>query len=164
MNKNTTQARFAGTSSEKHFESSFSDIIVRKSKLEEDINEHWDYLIKCKDASEIRVDVKSQNKVNPRYPATVRVETVRRWTGAIANKYGGTSEVPENLKKGWVYGEAHLIAYELGTSGTFEFWDRKYLVSILEANPQIRRLDYDEGSQVVYIPRDLLDEKKKIIK
>ena len=164
MTKNTTTNRFKGTSSEKHFESSFANVIVRKSTLEEDINEHFDYLLVCKDGKEIKVDVKSQNKVNPKYPATVRVETIRRWTGAIARKYGGTSEVPENLKKGWVYGEAHLIAYEIGTSGTFEFWDRKYLVSILEANPQIRRLDYDEGSQVVYIPRNLLDEKKKIIK
>ena len=164
MTKNTTTNRFKGTSSEKHFESSFSNVIVRKSTLEEDMSLHWDYMIACKDGTQITVDVKSQNKVNPKYPATVRVETIRRWTGAIARNHGGYSNVPEDLKKGWIYGEANLIAYEIGTSGKFEFWDRKYLVSVLESNPQIRRMDYDEGSQIVYIPRDLLDEKKKIIK
>jgi len=60
--KNTTTNRFKGTSSEKHFESSFSDVIVRKSTLEEDINEHFDYLLVCKDGKEIKVDVKSQTK------------------------------------------------------------------------------------------------------
>jgi hypothetical protein len=154
--KNSQYNKSKGAQSEARFETLFTNHIVRKATREEDMNLHFDYIIKTKNGQELKVDVKS---------AGIRVETVRRWLSNLPwhNQNNPDTPFPESKKLGWLYGSADYIAYEVGTTGAFQFIKREYLVSFLADNPSIRRYAYQEGSEVVYISQDLLDPAQIIL-
>lgn len=143
--KNSRANKLKGTNAERAFEKRFKGSISRKATLDEDINDHYDYVLK----GGVTVDVKSANKGED----TVRIETLRRWH-ALQYKY--SDGVPNGVKSGWLFGRADYIAYLL-PNNSFEFFKTKDLLGVyLENKDKLFHLNYDEGSQIAYIPRNLL--------
>lgn len=150
--KNSQYNKNKGARAERDFKQKYKGNIIRKATKEEDIHEHWDFLLKTDAGKEYTVDVKSKNK----YPDSIRVETKRRWE---ALKWCHPKGVPEHLKKGWLFGDSDFIAYQLDNG--FEWFKTSELVEIYTSNKDsLDHLDYQEGSQIAFIPRSLLHETK----
>tara|TARA_R110000765_G_scaffold143689_3_gene245403 strand:- start:35 stop:523 length:489 start_codon:yes stop_codon:yes gene_type:complete len=155
--KNSTHNRNKGTRAEQVYinDSAMSKHFLRKSTKDEDMKDHIDVWLKDKQDNEISIDVKTCNK----RPDSIRFESVRRWHAHyFSNKYGGRENIPAHEKLGWGFGKAKFIAYQVGTTNVFEHWDRAYLASMVDMNQHWYTYQGDEGSQVVYIPRDELNE------
>ena len=149
---NSQENKDKGEEAEKAFYQKFRRGIKRKSSDDEDMKEHWDYLMINKDGDERRVDVKSFNKREH----ILRVEIVNR-----------------NGDHGWVYGKSDYIAYRMSrTSDKFLFVKTKALQRLAEKTKDIYVEDTyvpyrkwkQKGSAAVltFIPLEDLDEKDYI--
>jgi len=146
--KNSKENKLKGEKAEEIFAKAFSGSIIREATANENKDERWDFLLK----GDVRVDAKSKNK----YEGFVKIETIRRWEG-LQWKYPKDAFPPEQ-KLGWVYGNADYIAFQLVDS-KFEFFKRKDLVKVYEENKNtLEHLNWQQGSQIVKIPRELLPE------
>jgi hypothetical protein len=154
---NSQENKIKGTEAEEAFYKKFREHIIRKSSKDEDQHEHWDFLLRCKEGKERKVDVKSHNPTSD----LLRVELVSR-------KFEGS-------KKGWLYGDSFYIVYRMGrNSDKFLFVKTAKLLELsknikdevcLYKNPEAYKKCYPKdsnGSIIAFIPIEDLGEKDYI--
>lgn len=90
---------------------------VTKSSPQEDMREHWDFLLEKND-TKIKVEVKSEKRIN-----RGDSETQNEWIWIEMQNVRGDI--------GWLYGKADYLAFQFGNK--YNFIQRETLVSIVES-------------------------------
>ena len=122
---NSTANKKKGTEAERVFYTKFKSIVIRESDGNEDIHEHWDYLLKWDDR---KVDVKSPNPTKD----FVRVELVSK-------KQSGN-------KRGSLYGKSYYMAYRMAKDSD------KFLFVLTSKLRELAKNIKDEYCQNYYNP------------
>ena len=97
--------------------------IVRKAETYNDIYQHFDFYVKNKNGVEVRIDVKSEKKLN-------------RWDAKTNKEIQWLELKGVKGHEGWLYGKAHYIAFKYGT--VFIIAKTK---DLLELTLKLRKLD-----------------------
>jgi hypothetical protein len=117
--RNSSTNKIKGRQAEIAFAKQFKYCIIRESTEQEDIKQHWDYLIRCNNGVERKVDVKTGN---------IRDSILRC---EVTNRMG---------RKGWVKGLADYIAYE--QEDYWLFVKREELEALIKKNYRKNNLGY----------------------